>query len=328
MLQAGHDLAVRQKTRKQSDSAFSFELAPLSGSEANDLKDIALTIFHTAAFIIGGPKAVLAFLLRGQPPVPEVAEFWTGRPHVHIVRFRGQCNTASANEAHHGADFGRILCRAAGLDDAEARSFLPKDARMFEDFGAYVSSAASLWVWSKNGLSEQKAFMDANRGNLIYERQVLAELLEYGYMLHRRLYQRVETFATTAEVIAARKEILRLRRVMREASHSGEIRSLLDNGWSAMGLPELISDIKSGLELRALETTSMENLRTVRVGWALTTVFGFVAVPALAEQLVKPIWKLTPFHLFGDALTTVVSDAIAVVLVLIVVGVTLRLLPP
>jgi hypothetical protein len=197
-----------------------------------------------------------------------------------------------------------------------------------QDFGAYVSSSASLWVWSQHGLSEQKAFMDANRGNLIYERQVLAEILEYGYMLHRRLYHRVETFATTTEVIAVRKEILRLRRAMREASHSGEIRSLLDDGWNAMGLPELISDINSGLELRTLETTSTENLRTMHVGWALTTVFGFVAVPALAEQLVKPIWKLTPFHLFSDPLTTVISDAIAVVVVLLVVWVALRILSP
>ena len=61
-LQAGHDIAVKQRTQKQEDDAFSFNLAPLSGSEGNDLKAIALTIFHTVSFIAGGPRMGLRFL--------------------------------------------------------------------------------------------------------------------------------------------------------------------------------------------------------------------------------------------------------------------------
>jgi phosphatidylserine/phosphatidylglycerophosphate/cardiolipin synthase-like enzyme len=125
---------------------------------------------------------------------------------------------------------------------------LPKDARLFEDYGAYVTSASSLWVWSMEGLAEQEAWMDPNRRNLIYERQVLAELLEYGYMLHRSLHRRVETLGTTAEVISVRRAILQMRLRMREASHSGEIRKLLENGWNELGLPDLVSDIDAGLE--------------------------------------------------------------------------------
>jgi len=200
---------------------------------------------------------------------------------------------------------------------------------VFDDYGAYITSACSLWVWSRKGLEREEPRMDANRGNLIYERQVLIELLEYGYMLHRSLYHRVEKFETTAEVIAVRKSILQLRLKMREASHSGEIRDLLENGWKEMGLPYLISEIDAGLELRSSETSSMEALRSTRVGWALTIVFGFVAVPALADQLVQPLWKLTPFHQFTNpALTSVVADGIAMLLVILVVFMTLFLLSP
>jgi hypothetical protein len=134
-----------------------------------------------------------------------------------------------------------------------------------------------------DGLSGQAAWMDPNRGNLIYERQVLAELLEYGYMLHRSLYHRVAKFGTTAEVVSVRKEISQLQRKMREASHSGEIRELLENGWKKLGLPNLISEIDAALRLRESETRSIEALRSTRVGWALTVVFGFVAVPTLAR---------------------------------------------
>jgi hypothetical protein len=327
-LQAGHNLAVRQRTRKEVDESFSFDLAPLSGSEGSDLKAIALTIFHTAAFIVGDPKPGLAFLLKGQPAAPMVGSFWSGRPHIHLVRFGNQCKTASENEAKHGPNFGRILSRSVPLDDEAAKSALPKDARLFEDYGAYINSAASLWVWSKGGLSAQQGQMDANRGNLIYERQAIAELLEYGYMLYRSLYHRIEVFRTTAEVIAVRREILQLRLMIREASHSGEIRELLENGWRELGLPEIISDIDGALDLRAQETSLIETLRTTRVGWALTLVFGFVAVPALADQVIKPIWKLTTFPQLSDPLTTVVSDGIAVAVVLLAVCSSLRFLSP
>jgi hypothetical protein len=171
--------------------------------------------------------------------------------------------------------------------------------------------------------------MDPNRGNLIYDRQVLVELLEYGYMLHRSLYHRVETFTTTSEVISVRRRILQMRLKMREASHSGEIRALLERGWKELGIPDLVSEIDASLDLRALETTSIETLRTTRVGWALTVVFGFVAVPALADQLIQPLWKLTPFPQFTNpAMASVASDGIAVVMVLLVVWMVILLLSP
>jgi hypothetical protein len=322
-LQAGHDLAVKQKTKKHADGDFSFDLAPLGGSDTDDLASIATTIFHTTAFIAGCPRMGLPFLLWGQAPGPAVGEFWSGRPHIHLVRFRDQRRTASENEDHHGADFGRILGRVPTIDEATARQGLPEDARLFQDYGAYITSTCSLWVWSLDGLSAQERTMDPNRGNLIYERQVLAELLEYGYMLHRSLYHRVERFSSTAKVISVRREILRLQHNMREASHSGEVRELLENGWKQLGLPQLISETDAGLRLRESETRSAEALRSARIGWALTIVFGFVAVPILAKQAIQPIWKLTPFHQFSDpSLTTVVSDGIAFVLVFLFVWIT------
>jgi hypothetical protein len=328
-LQSGHDMAVKQRTKTQADEHFSFDLALLSSSGTDDLKSIAQTIFHSVAFIIGRPRVGFAFLLWGQKPAPAVGEFWSGRPHIHLVRFRDQCKTASENEFRHGSDFGRILSRTTMLDDAGARRNLPADARAFQDYSAYLTAASTLWVWSMNGLSMRQAWMDRNRGSLIYERQVLAELLEYGYMLHRSLYHRLERFETTAKVISVRKEILRLQRKMREASHSGEIQELLEKGWNQLGLPHLISEIEGGLRLRESETSSVEALRATRIGWALTVVFGFVAVPALADQVIQPIWKLTPFRQFTDpSLTTVISDGIAVLIVLLVLWVTLFILSP
>jgi hypothetical protein len=204
---------------------------------------------------------------------------------------------------------------------------LPEDARLFEDYNAYVTSASSLWVWSKKGLKEQAQWEDLNRGNFIYERQAIMELLEYGYMLHRGLYHGVERLGSTAQVMAMRKDILRLRLRMREASHAGEIRELLESGWKEFGLPALAAEIESGLALRESEMRSLDNLRATRVGWAIATVFGFVAVPALADQVVLPFWNLLKIHPVIDVLKArLIADGIAILLILLVLILTLSLL--
>ena len=199
---------------------------------------------------------------------------------------------------------------------------LPPTLRSFDDYGAYVTSATSLWVWSKQGIRNQWPRRDPNRGHLIYERQLVVELLEYGYMLHRSLYHRMEQLNSSDEIAAVRFQILDLRRRMREASHAGEIRDLLNAGWKEMSLPELLQDIEVGLSMRENDRRANDTNRKTRIGFALTIVFGLVAVPALAEQLISPLWNLsglpTPVN---PELAKLVSILIAFLIVIPTVGV-------
>jgi hypothetical protein len=103
----------------------------------------------------------------------------------------------------------------------------------------------------------------------------------------------MEQLNSSAEIAAVRLQILDLRRRMREASHAGEIRDLWNAGWIEMSLPELLQDIEVGLSMRENDRRAADTIRATRIGWALTTVFGLVAVPALAEQLIAPLWKLS-----------------------------------
>ncbi len=295
-LERGHEEAVRRLTRSSEDGDFAFDLAPLSTEDVaapcENLSTFAFTLFHTTAFLLGRPRFGIGFLLRGQRSTPELGDFWSGRPHVHLIRFEGQCDTATENELRHGEAFGGILLRVLGPDSAVLRRSLPKDARLFEDYNAYVTSAASLWVWSKRGLARQPIWGGPNRGHLIYEHQALVELLEYGYMLHRGVLERASSYGNTDEVMSARRALLRLKLQMSEASHFGEIRDLLDHGWGELRLPELRAQIQEALNLRETETRELEARSTTRVGQALTVLFGLVAVPALAEQVVQPLWEL------------------------------------
>ena len=319
-LQKGRNLAVSQQTSEQTDGSFSFRMAPLSSTEPQSLQGIALTIFHVAAFLSKRPRDGWSYFLSGQNPVPALGAYWSGRPHVHLVRFDGQAETAVENEKRNYRDFASILWRVSPLEGPSRTITLPPTLRLFDDYGAYVTSAISLWVWSKRGLEHERQRMDPNRGNLIYQRQLIIEVLEYGYMLHRSLYHRMEMLRSSSEIAAVRFQILDLRRRMREASHAGEIRDLLNAGWKEMSLPELRQEIEEGLSMRELDRRAAETLRATRIGWALTTVFGFVAVPTLAEQLISPLWNISGIPAPASTeLQKVLSVAVALLVVATVV---------
>ena len=77
---------------------------------------------------------------------------------------------------------------------------------------------------------------------------------------------------------------------MMVASHFGEIMDLLNHGWSEYEIPELREQIDDALRLREAETSASEARTTARVGNLLTVLFGLLAIPPLAEQVVQPLW--------------------------------------
>ena len=298
-LRKQHNLAVDEITRESEKGDFTFKFAPLSKLDSEDafenLSSLATTLFHTISYLLSTPRTGIDYILRGQKKLVEVGDFWVGRPHVYIVRFEKQKETAKENEAIHQADFGRILSRIM-LDDREtAISYLPKDSRLFNDFNAYINKSVSLWVWSNCGIRNQKDCADQNRGHLIYEHQTVIELLEYGYMLHRSLYERSSRYSNTDDVLIARKNLIGLKHEMREASHFGEVRDMLISGWSKMGVPELQESIKESLSVKEAETSIVEARGIKRFGLMLTILFGILTVSSVAKELVGPIWDALGF---------------------------------
>jgi hypothetical protein len=328
-LERKHDETVRRLTQPHKAGDFTFHLAPLSGGDSaspcENLLTFALTLFHTVAFALGRPRSGVEFLLRGQRCTPQLGNYWSGRPHIYLTRFEGQCATASENEFRHGDAFRAILARVPNCGSTTVKLQLPRSSRLFEDFSAYVTSAASLWVWSKGGLERSRSWTDSNRGHLIYEQQAEMELLEYGYMLHRSFLERVERYGNSNEVVFAQKLLLRLQLEMNEVSYFGEIRDLLDHGWHELRLPELRALIQQALSLRDTQIRASDERLTAKIGQALTIVFGLVAVPALADQVVQPLWEVLGIrHPEGGALFKIAADGISLAFIMVIVALLMK----
>ena len=328
-LQRRHEARVQELTRRRRSGPFQFELAPMSSTRdkkpKESLKTLAQTIFHTTAFVINRPRSELSFLFRGHRRAPELGDFWSGRPHIYLVRFDGQCDTAAENERRHATSFRKILARIPAEDFAVARRQLPRDCRYFDDYNAYITSAATLFAWSTRGIEQSSKWADVNRGHLIYERQAVMELLEYGCMLHRWLLGRAQDHYDPDEVFAARRALNRLIWSMTLPSQSGEIMELLDYGWKQLKVPELRRQIDDAFRLRQEETNVLEARANTRVGNLLTVLFGLVAIPSLAGQVVEPAWCWLELPLpTGDAAFQMLANAVAFAIVVPVVLLLLR----
>lgn len=114
-LEKRHDTAVDQLTRSHKEGDFNYDLAPLSPPRLDraceNLSGFALTVFNTIGFLLSRPRGGVRFMLRGQKQSPELGSFWSGRPHIYLVKFKDQCDVASENQRLHGEAFKAIIAR-------------------------------------------------------------------------------------------------------------------------------------------------------------------------------------------------------------------------
>jgi len=299
---------------------FEFEMSPLLGEGKESITSLAQTLFTIVGFIAESPLSSAKFILKGSPNLPEIGNYWFGRPHVHLIEYDNQQVKSSDNEAVNGSYFGQILARVPNRYD-DFRIYLPPDSRTFEDYSAYITSASTLWAWSKSGLEKQQQWMDLNRGHLIYEHQVQAELLEYGFMLHKSLAEKAKTLTRYLDVLVIRRDLVELKTKMLETTPYGEVRNLLSKGWEQMGLEEIQNQISENLsildsEIKFIEAKQTDSFRT------FLAILSLVASASLAKSIVKPLWDAFGFWLpsnthWADLFLVGISSMIVVMLILL-----------
>jgi hypothetical protein len=291
-LERGHDDTVKEQSRVDNEGDFDFELTSLSNAgEEERLHSFALTIMHVFAYLASAPRRGLSFLFRGQKPIPEIGDYWVGRPHVYLIDFDGQKETAEENLKVHRATFASMLARVDPENHLMPDDLVPEDTRFFSDYNALIKKEMSLWIWSLSGRRRQEQWADQNRGHLIYEQQATMELMEYGYMLHHRVLEKALGLSRSVDVLDAREDLLALDARIDRISGFGEIRQLLSKGWGRYGVKIIRRQITEALAVRGQKAAIHEQQLAHALSTGLGVVFGLVAVPALAGQVLEPLWS-------------------------------------
>jgi len=292
-----HDLAVDELTTHETAGDFSFDLAPLEPTSTKPivLSELAGTIFAIASFFASRPRTTSSYLLFGEHRQLTLGKYWNGKPHIHIVRFVGQCERAADNHRTHGGCFESILLRTPLREMPSSDCHLPRDSRLFEDYNAYVTSAMTLWIWSLSGLRRSMRKEDQNRYLLTYDQQCTVEFLEYGYMLRRSLLERAALEHDLDSIFSVQEEIVRFDGFLSEASVFGETRELLENGWKELKANDVSVRLRDLLAIRQARAAIAEGRATAKLSRALAVVLGLVAVPRIGEQILQPLWRLSGF---------------------------------
>jgi hypothetical protein len=188
---------------------------------------------------------------------------------------------------------------------------MPRNSRLGQSQGVYIGAAGTLWVHTTDSLAEGR---QGDRGALVFRDQTIVEALEYGYMVHRYLEERVLSTGTVDAVLALRQEVLDLKMRLAESSHYGEIQSILSDAWKAWGLDEIRTHVEQRLAVREAGQALRETRRTNRWAALLTLVFGVGAIPPLAEDVLGPVWTVAgwPRPVDGDQFKVVLLLVVSV----------------
>lgn len=319
---------VRRMTPEQVKSAIRKR-----GPGIESFDTLALSIMQIAGFVgcssTDGPRNRIALSLLGPGVANTIGNHWTGRPHVYLIRFSNQEANAKQNERRFAASFGAIMGRTVLPDIQQTRQFLPKSLRPLGDFAAYISSAITLWVHPYQAREvKEDEIRDLNRGELVYEHQAKVQILEYGYALHRRIGEHARDNATSPHALSnAERDLSDFEWGVQDVGRFGEVRTLIDEGLKAFGVPELRERIANAIRVRRDAATYAST--AAQGSWTafLTGVAGMLAVPSVIDSVLKPLWSLLglPRPKDGNAFDLLLA-LFAVAFLTIVLGIGYRAL--
>lgn len=242
---------------------------------------------------------------------------WSSRPHIHILSHDNQVDSADENSRLNRVEFEKIYRGVYVEWKPRGDSLLPVNRRYADDYSAHVGNAGSLWVWAHTPDDVEHYWL---RKLYAQENQHKAELLEYGISHHHQLIELQGEIDTPADMLSFQGRFLTLRSMMETASHYGETQSLLENGWNEMGLERLQSTLKETSRIAESQLIRDEQLRARRWELVLLIVFGLLAVPTVASEVVGPAWRISGIAYPSDpdlaALSQIVIAIVAVAAIL------------
>jgi hypothetical protein len=289
-----HKIEFEKTKTREKIGDFEFDLAALTrGDEKESLSGLARTIFGLIGLFINvGAKHPIWNYSKKQN---EQGDFWKGRPNVYIIRHSNQAASAKDNFEQNKDDFIKILAQGQDINEKNKEVFAAEDLRYFNDYNVFITSVITLTIWSKEGATADAEFADANHGHLIYEKHVLAEILEYGHILYRAIIDRLLRQYDSENVFSMKKDLAKLKYKMNNLGPFGEIWEMLKTGWKEYGIENLQNYLDKLTEIQSSYIDWKDNKESAIRDRILTIALGVLAAPSIADAIIIPLWKYLKF---------------------------------
>lgn len=276
----------------------------------DNFSSLTLTYLNIINFLYIEPKNNWQFLLFGIKKNIHQSNYWSGRPYVYLIDFKRKNKKSSQNNNKFYKEFIGILQRA--YNPYTTIKDLPEDMRYFEDSSDFISSSGYLCAFSS-------ILNDDGIKQSIYNKEVISEYLEYGYIIHRALKEKIHYSTDLSDIFSLRSDVNNLDELY-EISYSGEVRSFLEKGWQEFGLSKIKKQIDEKINIDHDRKNYNYQIYNNNFNRLLTIVFGILTIPTLAKELVIPIWSYSEIMVPMDKnLMNICSLIIAFIVVIIIV---------
>lgn len=289
---------------------------PRTENNQDSFSSLTLTYLNIINFIYIAPKNDWQFLLFGINANIHQSNYWLGRPYVYLIDFNEKKQKSSQNNNEFYREFIGILQRA--YNPYTTIQDLPEDMRYFEDSSDFISSSGYLCAFS-NFLNDDGVKQS------IYNKEIISEYLEYGYIIHRALKAKIQYSTDLSDIFLLRSDVNNLDELY-ELSYSGEVRSFLEKGWQEFGLSKIKKRIDEEINIDHDYKNYKYQIYNNNFNRILTIVFGILTIPTLAKEIIVPIWKYSEIMVPMDENLMNIFSLIIAFFIIITIVYVLRIL--
>ncbi|PKL90765.1 MAG: hypothetical protein CVV21_11470 [Candidatus Goldiibacteriota bacterium HGW-Goldbacteria-1] len=285
-----HRKEFEKRITEENVGDFKFKFAALTKSvEKETLSGLVQTVFRLIGLFINAKEKHIIWNYSEKQN--KQGDFWQGRPNIYIIKHSNQNVNAKDNFKQNKNDFIKILAQGQNTNmKNDDKIFVTEDLRYFDDYNVFITSVVTLTIWSKKGISTEQELVDVNNGHLIYDKQVLAETLEFGYMLYKAIIDRILKQNDPNIIFLMKKDLSQFKYKMNNMGHYGEIREMLKKGWKEYGVENLQHYLNDLTAIQSSHIEWKESKDTAKRDRILTVVLGVLAAPGIAQTITIPLW--------------------------------------
>ncbi len=266
---------------------FKFDLKEMIFDNNLSIGKIALNLFKVIISIF---NSILENHKKLKKIRYSIGQFWSGKPHIHIIKFSEQKRKSSKNYKLYSNEFRKILFRANHNIKDTIEQVELKDLRPFDDYSCFMNSAVYLYVWSTSGIILNKEFNLNNNNGSVFSNQIISRFLDYYQMLFERALKVIEDTDDLQEIIRYQKDVYALKSDTFHNFKHGEHRDIFNFAIKELNLDSFENNLMNILELKRAESEQKRNRKIVKIGFLLTILFGLFSSGTLAKDLIIPIY--------------------------------------
>lgn len=218
-----------------------------------------------------------------------LGETWKGMPVIHLLEYSNQPHDTKSFSEQQSNTFLKILCRTS--DDGYINNKSLQDLREFDDYSIYLNEALILCIMSKKGLDAN--FPDVNNGHLVYDKQIQAEMLNYYYIISRKLFDSSVYLrdSKVKDIIENRLKLHEIEHIFKnELANFGETKDMLNFAEQKLGIKDLKEKSHQLFELKKERNNILNQDFYQKISVLFTILFGLIGTLSFAKDLVVPVW--------------------------------------